>query len=139
MPTGDVARYEFLSDEWLAAVARLRETTPLPPAAIAPVSVNLVVTDAPFSAEPVVAHVDTTTGSLLIDAGRLDVADVTITVGWATAKALLVEGNQQAAMSAFLEGKVRVEGDVAKLLAFQSGVANEATHATAATIRGFTA
>lgn len=139
MPNGDVTRYEFLSDEWLRAVNELRANESLPRAVIAPVSVNLVVTEVPFSAEPVLAHVDTTGGSLLIDAGPLERADVTITVAWATAKALLVEGNQQAAMSAFLEGKVRVEGDVGKLLAFQSGVADEATHATAATIRAFTA
>ena len=35
-----------------------------------------------------------------------------VTVDWATAKALLVDGNPQAAMGAFMEGKVRIEGDV---------------------------
>jgi hypothetical protein len=139
VPTGDVTRYEFLSNEWLSAVAELRENESIPHAVIAPVTVNLVVTDAPFSTEQVLAHVDTTAGSLLIDGGLLERADVTITVAWATAKALLVEGNQQAAMSAFLEGKVRVEGDVGKLLAFQSGVADQAARETAARIRAFTA
>ncbi len=140
MPTDDAPRYEFLSDEWLRAVAELRDASSRVQGTVIAVSVNLVVTDVPFSPDQSrLAHVDTTRGALIVDAGHLERPDVTITVAWSTAKALLVEGNQQAAMGAFLEGKVRVEGDVAKLLAFQSGVMDPTTHETARKIRSFTA
>jgi hypothetical protein len=139
VPSDDAPHYEFLSDPWLDAVAGLQDDATEAAAAL-PVTVNLVVSEAPFApGEDLLVHVDTTRGSLLVDRGHLDRADVTISVAWATAKALLVEGNQQAAMSAFLEGKIRVEGDVGKLLAFQSGVIDEATHETARTIKAFTA
>ena len=42
-----------------------------------------------------------------------------MTVDYVTARALLVEGNPQAAMSAFMAGKIRVDGDLAKLMAVQ--------------------
>jgi hypothetical protein len=141
VPTPDEQRYEFLSDEWLDAVAALRNASDGAPATPATtVSVNLVVTDVPFSpGQDLRVHADTSSGSLIVGRGHLEHADVTITVAWSTAKALLVEGNQQAAMNAFLEGKVRVEGDVGKLLALQSGVIDESTHETARTIKSFTA
>ena len=46
--------------------------------------------------------------------------DLTVTVDYDTAKAILVEGNPQAGMQAFMQGKVRVEGDMAKLMALQA-------------------
>lgn len=141
MPEATSQRFEFLSPEWLRAVAALRAAPHDPePAPAVAVTVNLVVTDVPFSpAADVLAHVDTSSGSLVIDEGHRDPSDLRVTVAWSTAKALLVEGDQQAAMSAFLEGKIRVEGDVGKLLAFQSGVVDESTHATARAIRALTA
>ena len=140
MPEGDAPRYEFLSEDWLAAVAELRSQRTEPEGGALKVAVNLVVTEVPFSpGRDLHAHVDTTTGALVIDAGHVPHADLSITVAWATAKALLIEGDQQAAMGAFLEGRVRVEGDVGKLLAFQSGVVDESTHEAARAIRAFTA
>lgn len=136
----EVQRYEFLSDDWLRAVAGLRASEPESVPGATAVAVNLVVTEVPFApGTQLKAHVDTTAGTLVIDEGHLERSDLTVTVAWATAKALLIEGDQQAAMSAFLEGKIRVEGDVAKLLAFQHGVVDESTHATARRIRDLTA
>ena len=34
---------------------------------------------------------------------------------------MFVEGNQQAAMQAFMGGQIKVEGDMTKLMAMQSG------------------
>jgi hypothetical protein len=42
-------------------------------------------------------------------------------------------------MGAFLEGKVRIEGDVAKLMALQSGIVDPATQEAAKRIRALTA
>lgn len=131
--------YEFLSDDWLAAVGRLRDEYAAE-GATAPVevAVNLTVTEAPFGDADLLVHVDTSRGGLLIETGHLSSSDLRVTVTWATAKALLVDGNPQAAMGAFLEGKVRIEGDVAKLMAFQSGVVDAGTQEAAGRIRAMT-
>jgi SCP-2 sterol transfer family len=133
------ATYPFLSDEWLAAVRALRDEY-VHDGATAPVevTVNLVVTDAPFRSDNLLVHVDTSKGGLVIDKGHLEHADLKVTVDWATAKALLVDGNPQAALGAFMEGKVRIEGDVGKLMAFQSGIVDASTQAAAARIRAMT-
>jgi hypothetical protein len=140
VPSDGSTTYEFLSDGWLEAVRELRDEYAAS-GATAPVQLkaNLVVTDVPFSPEPVLAHVDTSRGGLIVEAGHLDQVDLRVQVDYATAKALLVDGNPQAAMSAFLEGKVRIEGDVGKLMALQSGIVDPATHDAAARIRALTA
>jgi hypothetical protein len=109
--------------------------------ATAPVELraNLVVTDVPFSAQPVSAHVDTSKGGLVIEEGHLASPDLTVQVDWATAKALLIDGNPQAAMGAFMEGKIRIEGDVAKLMSLQSGIVDASTQQAAKRIRALTA
>ena len=42
-----------------------------------------------------------------------------MTLDYATAKAIFVEGNPQAGMQAFMAGKVKVQGDMSKLMAMQ--------------------
>ena len=141
MPQGeDSARFEFLSDEWIEAVASLREELgTVGVAAVITLRANLVVTEVPFASGDLHAHVDTSRGGLVIDRGHLEGPDLSVTVTWVTAKALLVEGNPQAALSAFMEGKVRIEGDVGKLMAFQSGVVDASTQQVAARVRALTA
>jgi putative sterol carrier protein len=81
---------------------------------------NLVVTQVPFSDEDILAHLDTSSGELELDTGHLETQDLKVTVDYDTAKAILIEGNPQAGMQAFMQGKVRVEGDMAKLMALTS-------------------
>ena len=81
---------------------------------------NLVVTAVPFGDADVDAHMDTSNGDLVLDTGHLEGPDLTVTVDYDTAKAILIEGNPQAGMQAFMQGKVRVEGDMAKLMALQA-------------------
>jgi putative sterol carrier protein len=95
---------------------------------------NLVVTAVPFSDEDVLAHMDTSSGELVLDTGHLENQDLKVTVDYDTAKAILIEGNPQAGMQAFMAGKVRVEGDMAKLMALQAAPA--ATDTTAAELAG---
>jgi putative sterol carrier protein len=47
-----------------------------------------------------------------------------VTIDYATAKAILVEGNPQAGMQAFMAGRIKVEGDMTKLLALQGAPAD---------------
>jgi len=132
--------YEFLSDGWFEAVHALRDEFAAG-GATAPVELraNLTITDVPFTSEHVLAHVDTSRGGLVLERGHLDSPDLTVQVDWATAKALLVDGNPQAAMGAFMEGKIRVEGDVARLMSLQSGIADASTQQAAKRIRDLTA
>src|ERR1700726_2215007 len=113
--------YPFLSDEWLDEARKIRaeyegKTPPIPHV----VRMNLVVTGVPFSDDDILAHMDTSSGELVLDVGHLEVQDLKVTVDYDTAKAILVEGNPQAGMQAFMAGKVRVEGDMAKLMALQA-------------------
>jgi hypothetical protein len=112
-------QYQFLSDEWVAEARRIRAE--VGGGAVAqPVRMNLVISEVPFGDGPIQAHLDTTDGSVALDLGHLDGSDLTVTVDYATAKAILVDGNPQAAMQAFMAGKIRVEGDMAKLMALQT-------------------
>ena len=73
------------------------------------------------------------------EAGHLDEVDLHVTVDYGTARALLVDGQPQAAMSAFMAGKIRVDGDLAKLMAVQSTSPDAAALAFAAEVRALTA
>ena len=113
--------YPFLSDEWLEEARKIRaEYEGKTPPITHVVRMNLVVTGVPFSDDDILAHMDTSSGELVLDVGHLEVQDLKVTVDYDTAKAILVEGNPQAGMQAFMAGKVRVEGDMAKLMALQA-------------------
>jgi hypothetical protein len=135
----DEVAYEFLSPEWLAAIRTLREEHPEAGSAI-PISIrmNLLVTEVP-SRSDVVAHVDTTRGPLVVEEGHLEEADLHVTIDFITARALLVEGNPQAAMSAFMAGKIRVDGDLAKLMAIQGAAPDDEAITFAVKVRDLTA
>jgi hypothetical protein len=113
--------YPFLSDEWLEEARRIRaeyegKAMSFPHA----VRMNLIVTVVPFGDKDIDAHMDTSTGELVLDVGHLETPDLKVTVDYDTAKAILIEGNPQVGMQAFMAGKIRVEGDMGKLLALQA-------------------
>ena len=112
--------YPFLSDDWIAAARQIRAELP-PPASVddAPASVrmNQIITDVPFGPGSIDAHLDTSSGTLEMETGHLDHADVTVTLDYQTAKAIFVDGTLEAGMKAFMDGKVRVQGDMGKLIA----------------------
>jgi putative sterol carrier protein len=130
--------YDFLSDEWLAEARRIRgEYKGLATPNANPVRINLVVTEVPDRGQ-VDAHVDTSSGELDIEHGHLDGVDLKVTLDYETAKAMLIDGNSQAAMSAFMAGKIRVDGDMSKLLAMQGSGPLGETEELAARIREIT-
>jgi len=113
--------YPFLSEEWVEHARKIRaEYAGKAPQIPHTVRMNLIVTEVPFSDDDVKAHMDTTSGELELDTGHLESQDLLVTVDYETAKAILVDGNPQAGMQAFMAGKVRVEGDMAKLMALQT-------------------
>ena len=132
-------KHPFLSDEWLEAAKKIREEHA--GAAAAPahsVRMNQVITDVPFGEGTINAHMDTSGGDLQMDTGHLENPDLTVTLDYATAKAILVDGNPQAGMQAFMAGKIKVQGDMTKLMAMQSGAVDPAAAEVAAAIAEIT-
>ena len=116
-----MAKYPFLSPEWTEAARAIRaeyegKTAKIPHQ----VKMNQVITDVPFGDGTINAHMDTSSGDLVMDEGHIDEPDVTVTLDYETAKAIFVEGNPQAGMQAFMAGKVKVQGDMTKLMAVQA-------------------
>ena len=115
-------KHEFLSADWVEAAKALRDEMdgdPSPPAHA--IKMNMVVTDAPFQDDDIHSHMDTSSGELQMDLGHLDDPELTVTVDWATAKSIFVDNDPQAGMQAFMQGKVKVQGDMTKLMAMQQG------------------
>jgi hypothetical protein len=114
-----VDNYVFLSVEWVAAAEALKDqhsdSIGEPPVSI---TLNVHITETPFG-DDVKGHIDSTDG-LKIERGALAGADVDLTLTYETAFELFSLRDPQVAMTAFLSGKVRAEGDVAKLLAIQA-------------------
>jgi putative sterol carrier protein len=131
--------YPFLSDEWIAEAKKIRESHAGETTAPAHViKMNQVITDVPFGDGTVEAHLDTSGGDIDMDLGHLDAPDLTVTLDYETAKAILVEGNPQAGMQAFMAGKIKVQGDMTKMMALQGGTPSEADAAIAKEIQDIT-
>jgi putative sterol carrier protein len=112
-------KYPFLSDDWFSAVSALIEKHDAP-AGHQNLKMNLVVTETPFDADRQF-HMGSDDGKALFGPGHIDPADVTMTTDYQTAKDVFASGNPQAGMQAFMAGKVKVQGDMAKLMAGAAG------------------
>ncbi|MGC8466373.1 MAG: SCP2 sterol-binding domain-containing protein [Acidimicrobiales bacterium] len=111
----------FLSPEWIERVRTLRkEHASESPSLEAKITMNLIVTELPFEQDELRAYVRTTEGFVDLELGELSDAEVTVTIDYATTKAIFVDGNPQAAIEAFMAGKIRVTGDMTKLLSLQA-------------------
>jgi hypothetical protein len=119
-------KYPFLSDGWVDEAQRIYADADiggaLGGASLTPVRVNLIVTGVPFSPASLDAHVDTSAGRLDIGTGHLEGPDVTVSLGYDTARSLFVQGDVQAVLQAFLGGRIKVDGDLSKLLDPRSGI-----------------
>ena len=116
-----MAKYPFLSEEWITEVRRLGEEHSGGGGGVAhAVKMNQIITDVPFGEGTLEAHMDSSSGEMEFDRGHVENPDVTVTLDYETAKAIFVEGNPQAGMQAFMAGKVKVQGDMTKLMAMQA-------------------
>src|SRR4051794_32741820 len=133
--------HPFLSDEWMAEAKAIRERYAGQTDKVSqPLRINQVVTGAPFGDGTVESHLDTTSGDVMMDFGRLEDADVTVTTDYDTAKAIFVEQDAAAGMQAFMSGKITVQGDMMKLMAMQSAMpTDEASRQLADEIKSITA
>lgn len=115
--------YDFLSAEWISAAAevRARYADQAPPISVS-VRINLEVTDTPLGDDAVLAHIDTSSGEFVFDLGHLDDADTGVLTDYEVAKALVLGAEQAALMQAFMEGRVRINGDMTRLLVLQASL-----------------
>jgi len=126
--------YTFLSDEWLDAAKTIGEEAG---AGAFPdgVEMNMVVVGGPDGDREL--HVaDGAFGS-----GLREGAPTKLTIPYDVARGMFVDGNQTAAMQAFMSGQIKVEGDMARLMAMQSQGAAAAANGAAiqAKLRDITA
>jgi len=104
----------FLSDDWFTAVDALRSEAPEPPAALKDLVINAIVQETPNGDCEIHIKAGQPERGLATD------APTTLTVPYDVAKKLFIDGDQQAAMQAFMAGKIKVAGDMTKLMAMQS-------------------
>jgi putative sterol carrier protein len=115
--------HPFLSDEWMQAVREIREKyADSVPEVTAVIRINQVITDVPFGDGEITSYIDTSSGQMTMELGALDEADATVTTDYVTAKALFVDQDQAATMQAFMGGKIKVQGDMMKLMAMQTSL-----------------
>jgi putative sterol carrier protein len=133
--------HPFLSDEWMTAAKEIRQkyagqTTKVTQS----LKINQIVTGVPFGEGTVESYLDTSSGDVVMDLGSLEDADVTVTTDYATAKAMFVDQDQAIAMQAFMAGKIKVQGDMMKMMAMQTAIpSNEFTDTIADEIKAITA
>ena len=118
--------HPFLSAEWIAAAREIRARyADRVPAMTAVVGVNLTVLEVPFDGEVLLAHMDTSSGTLELELGHLGAADAHVTLDYPTARAMLVERDPTLVMQAVMSGRVQIEGDLMKVMALQVSMPND--------------
>jgi putative sterol carrier protein len=111
-------KYPFLSDEWFDAAAKLIDEH----GAGAPPTTNLVMNMEVADGDKTIQfHMGSKDGQTLFGKAHTDGADLTLSTDIDTAREVFIAGNQQAGMQAFMSGKVRVQGDMTKLMMAQAG------------------
>jgi putative sterol carrier protein len=133
--------HAFLSDQWIEAARDIRHRYAGDvPRIDAVVRINVVTTKVPFGDGTVKAYIDTSSGTLDMELGELDAADLTVTTDYETARKIFVEQDQQAAMQAFMGGKIKVVGDIMKVMGMQTAIPQtDITLIVAAEIKSITA
>ncbi len=113
--------HPFLSEAWIAEARKVREKyegrAPKVPFVV---RMNQVVTKVPFGDGTIHSHLDTSSGELVMELGHLDNPDLVVTTDYETARTIFIGQDPQAGMQAFLSGKVRVEGDMTKMMLMQT-------------------
>ena len=113
-------KFPFLSDPWFDAAEKLinHHKPETPPQNLV---MNLEVADGD---NVIKFFMGSKNGDVLFGKGVTDGADLTMSTDVDTARSVFVSGDQQAGMQAFMAGKVRVQGDMTKLMMSGGGGAN---------------
>ena len=105
--------HPFLSEAWFDAVEALRDKAPTPPEEVANIAVNMVVTGGPDGDRTL--HF----AEGRFDRGLVDGAPTTVMVPHRVARSMLVDPDPEVAIEAFMNGEIRVEGDISRLIELQ--------------------
>ncbi|CAB4554148.1 unannotated protein [freshwater metagenome] len=119
--------HEFLSPAWMEAARAIREKYADQATKVTvSIRMNQVITEVPEAVnggETVLkTYMDTSGGDVKMELGELEAADLTVTTDYATAYKLFVEQDQAAGMQAFMAGKIKVQGDMMKMMAMQTAM-----------------
>jgi hypothetical protein len=103
------------------------------------VRMNQVITDVPFGDGDIHLYLDTSSGNLVMEPGELDTPDLTLTTDYDTARKIFVDQDQAAGMQAFMAGKIKVQGDMMKMMAMQTSMPqDDVTRSIAGEIQAIT-
>ena len=132
--------FPFLSSEWMDASREIRDRHTTETSKITTsVRMNLEIGDVPFGDGSVDCYLDTSSGEVVLEYGKLEDPDLTMMTDYATARTILVEQDLVAGMQAFMAGKVRVQGDMMKMMALQTAMpSDDAAKQIAGEIRAIT-
>jgi putative sterol carrier protein len=115
--------FPFLSAEWMEAAKAIRDKYADQSAPITiSVRMNQIITDSPLEEDDIRLYLDTSSGTLEMETGELETPDLTLTTDYDTAKTIFVDQDQAAGMQAFLAGKIKVQGDMMKMMAMQTSM-----------------
>jgi SCP-2 sterol transfer family len=132
--------HPFLSPEWFDEVHAIRDRYADGAPSTAPqIRMNQIITGAPFGDDDIKLYVDTSQGAMMLERGELESPDVTVTTDYETARKVLVDQDAAAGMQAFMSGKIKVQGDMAKLMAMQASPPDDVARQIADAIKDVTA
>jgi putative sterol carrier protein len=133
--------HQFLSESWIEAARDIRHRySGDVPAIDVVVRINVITTKVPFGDGSISAYIETSNGSLEMELGSIEEADLTVTTDYETARKLFVEQDPTASMQAFMAGRIKVEGDITRLMVMQTSLPQtDKTDAVAAEIKAITA
>jgi hypothetical protein len=133
--------HQFLSESWIEAARDIRHRySGDVPVIDVVVRINVITTKVPFGDGSISAYIDTSNGSLEMELGSIEESDLTVTTDYETARKLFVEQDPTASMQAFMAGRIKVEGDITRLMVMQTSLPQtETTDAVAAEIKAITA
>ena len=133
--------HQFLSESWIEAARDIRHRySGNVPAIDVVVRINVITTKVPFGEGTISAYIDTSNGSLEMELGSIEESDLTVTTDYETARKLFVEQDPTASMQAFMAGRIKVEGDITRLMVMQTSLPQtDKTEAVAAEIKAITA
>jgi hypothetical protein len=121
--------HPFLSPEWMSAVKDIREKYAAEASKVTTsIRMNQVITDAPGDVAvdgTVKTFLDTSSGDIVMEIGELETPDLTITTDYDTARKIFVDQDQAAGMQAFMAGKIKVQGDMMKMMAMQTSMPSD--------------
>jgi hypothetical protein len=140
----DPMTHPFLSPAWMDAAKAIRtKYADQATKVTTSIRMNQVITDVPAGVsdgDTINAFLDTSSGDVVMELGALDAPDLTLTVDYDTARKIFVLQDQAAGMQAFMAGKIKVQGDMMKMMAMQTSMPQDDVAKTiAAEIKDITA